>query len=115
MEGFCTKTANIWQLLGNVVLILKIVVPLIIIIIGVIEFGKASFVNDDKAIKKSVVTLIKKVITGIIIFFIPGLVSLAFRLIGSFEALNGEYTKCVNCITSPGSCDTSYTGEIFKI
>ena len=35
-EGFCASTITIWQALGYVLLIVKIVIPIVLIIIGII-------------------------------------------------------------------------------
>ncbi|MDE6284888.1 MAG: hypothetical protein K2M17_04010 [Bacilli bacterium] len=114
MDGFCYKTANIWSILGYVILILKILVPIIIILLGIVEFGKATVSSDDKAIKKTLATMIKKIVVGIAIFFVPTIINLIFSLIGNFEPFHGDYLNCVDCLTSPyEKCDTSYEGEIF--
>lgn len=114
MEGFCYKTANIWSILGSVILVLKILIPIVVIALGIIDFGKATVSSDEKAIKKTLVMMLKKIVVGIVIFFVPTLINLIFSLIGNFEPLRGDYLNCVDCLTSPNDkCDTSYEGEIF--
>ena len=39
--GFCYRSAKIWQLLGYFIIVIKIVLPLIIIILGVLDLGRA--------------------------------------------------------------------------
>ena len=41
LGGFCSQTANIWQVLGYVVMIFKIVIPLLLIVFGMVDLGKA--------------------------------------------------------------------------
>ena len=48
---FCYKTANIWQIIGYVFLILKIIITLILIILGIIDVGKAVISSDEKNYK----------------------------------------------------------------
>lgn len=116
MTDFCSKTANIWQIVGYIVLILKIVVPIIIIILGIIDLSKAVISSEDKVIKSSITSLVKRIIAGVAIFFVPTIINYAFSLVGSFvKDVNDNHMKCVTCITDPGSCDTSYQGEIFDI
>jgi len=50
---FCYKTATVWQMVGKLIFILKILVPIIIIVLGTIDFGKAVISNDDKAVSKA--------------------------------------------------------------
>lgn len=114
MGNFCYKTANIMLILGYVIIMIKIVVPILIIILGIIDMAKAFIANDDKAINKNTITLVKRVIAGVIIFFIPTLISYAFTIIGSFDDVEEDYMNCVKCLTKPSECDTSYSGEIFK-
>lgn len=112
---FCYRTAKVWQIVGYAFLILKIVIPLILIVLGIIDLGKAVLSSDDKAIKKSAVTLAKRVIAGVAIFFIPTVIRVVFTYIAGFTSdMNDDFMICVDCITSPnGDCDTSYNGGIF--
>ena len=77
--------------------------------------GKAVISSDDKAIKKSTVTLIKRVIAGIAIFFIPTIIQVLFTYIAGFTSdMNDDFMICIDCITSPNKdCDTSYKGGVF--
>lgn len=106
-QNFCGDTSNIWQLLGLVVYIIKIVIPLALIILGMIDLGKAVISSDEKAINKSVGTLIKRFIAAVVVFFIPTIVNAAFGLIGVItDSTKNDYQKCVDCITNPyGKCE----------
>ncbi len=115
MNDFCYRTANIWQLVGYVILVIKIVVPIIIIFLGIIDLAKAVISSDDKAISKSAMSMVKKMAVAIVIFFIPTLVDFCFSFIGGFSSVRGDYLKCSGCLTHPNDkCDTSYKGTIFK-
>lgn len=114
--GFCYKTATVWQMIGKFLFILKILVPIVIIVLGTIDFGKAVLSNDDKAIMNSSKKLLTRIVIGIAIFFVPLIINLVFNMIGSFsEEMKNDYTNCVTCLTDPyNTCDTEYHGEIFK-
>ena len=102
---FCTDTANIWHLVGYVVYILKIVIPLILIILGMVDLGKAVVSSDEKAINKAVGSLIKRFIAAVVVFFVPTIVNAVFALIGLMNTnQNNDYLVCVRCITQ--TCDT---------
>ena len=105
---FCRETANIWQLVGFVVYILKIVIPLILIILGMLDLGKAVVSSDEKAINKAVGTLIKRFIAAVVVFFIPTIVNGLFAVIGIIGGTSeNDYNDCVECLTAPyGECDS---------
>ena len=113
--SFCYKTAIIWQVVGYVFLIAKIVIPIILIILGMVDLGKAVISSDDKAISKAAKSLLMRTIAAIAIFFIPTIIKLAFEFVAGFnEDMKNDAQNCIDCLTSPnGSCDTSYEGEVF--
>ncbi|MEG1009518.1 MAG: hypothetical protein RSF67_06890 [Clostridia bacterium] len=111
---FCFKTAKAWQIVGNFVSVLKIVIPIIIIIFGFVDISKSIIASDSKVTKESVVHLFKRIFAGLLIFFVPSVISFLFSILGGFTDLNADYLKCVDCITSPNKkCDTSYNEGIF--
>ena len=112
---FCYKSATIWQIVGKIIFMIKIIVPILIIVLASIDLGKATISSDDKAISKAGKTLLRRIVTGIIIFFIPLLIKVLFNMIAGFnEDIKNDYENCVVCLTDPyNECDTSYKGEIF--
>ena len=114
-ENFCTKSGSVLQIVGYVLLVLKIVVPVIIIVLASIDMSKAVVSGEDKAVKEQSWRLIKRIILGVVIFLIPTIVKLVFFSISYFsDNMKTEFNNCVACLTSPKSCDTSYKGGIFK-
>lgn len=107
----CSDLAPIWQIIGWVLFVFKIVIPIVIIIFGMIDLGKAVVASKDDEIKKSVKSLAMRAIAGIVIFFIPTLVGAIFGLVGEFKEkeYKDEYDKCKHCIVSPGgsNCNTA--------
>lgn len=101
--NFCTSTKSIWILLGKVLGIFKIVIPILVIIFGMIDFGKAVIASKDDEIKKAAKSLMMRAIAGIVIFFIPQLVGFIFTLADGFNE-DGDYSTCSECITSSGNC-----------
>lgn len=107
----CSSLAPVWQIVGWVLWVFKIVIPIIIIIFGMLDLGKAVVASKDDEIKKSVKQLALRAIAGIVIFFLPTLVGAVFGLVGEFSSdpYKAEYEICRKCITKPGSddCKTS--------
>lgn len=101
--GFCAGTKSIWALVGKVLSVFKIVIPLLVIIFGMIDLGKAVVGSKDDEIKKAAKQLGMRIIAGIVIFFIPTLVGFAFSLADGFNP-EGDYSICQTCITDPDAC-----------
>lgn len=99
---FCGDTKEIWELIGTAVTIFKVVIPVLIIILGSIDLGKAVVSSDEKAIKGATSVLIKRIIIGVVIFFIPTIVKALFNLFTSGADAYKDAGVCVNCVT--GKC-----------
>ncbi len=104
-DNFCMKTSAIWQIAGYVLYALKIFIPAIIIILGVIDFSKASIMNDDKALTKAAFTIIQRAIFGVVIFFIPTVVSLIIELISEAAGVMDRIEGCETCLLRSTSDD----------
>ena len=104
--AFCSTTAEVWQFIGRIVLILKIVIPIMHIVLGIIGLGKAVLADDDKEIKTQVNKLITKFIAAVVLFFLPSIVGACIRLVNGFSSVEADYMVCVNCVTNPqNQCD----------
>ena len=97
---FCKNTANIWQFVGYFLFWFKIIIPLLIIILGMIDLGKAVVAQRDDEIKKATSSIIKRVVIGIVIFFIPTLIYMFFGLVGVNNDDN-SVDKCYKCLLKP--------------
>ena len=102
-SDFCRNTASIWGVIGYLVLILKIVIPLVLIVLGMIDLGKAVIASDDKAISKSVNMLLHRFIAAVIIFFIPSIISALFNAFVGINLANDNIQTCVQCVTNVSS------------
>lgn len=106
---FCEDSASIWQLLGHVVNIVKIVIPIIIILLAMLDLGKAVVAGKEDEIKNAQKMLIKRLIYGVIIFFVVTIVQTVFNLIGQniYGDSNDDSSICMTCVSDP-------TGDICK-
>ncbi len=103
--GFCTETREIWVLVGNLLNIFKIVIPIILVIWGMIDMGKAVVGSKDDEIKKAAKSLMMRIIAGVIIFFIPTLVGFVFSIVDGFNGdIESDWSVCNECLTNPGDC-----------
>ncbi len=100
-EGFCANTANIWQIVGYILLILKIVIPILLILYGMIDLGKAVVAAKDDEIKKATKQLAFRAIAGIAVFFVPTIIGLLVNMLSIFSDARDDFQVCKSCITSP--------------
>lgn len=108
--SFCSETKDIWIFLGNILNVVKIVIPILILAFGIMDFGKAVVASKDDEIKKALKSLLFRILSGTVIFFIPVLIKFAFGLVDSFSGdLEKDYNVCVACLTGPkgNSCQNS--------
>lgn len=98
---FCSDSSSIWYTLGMFLLVFKIVIPVLLIVFGMIDLGKAVISSDDKAVSKAAKSLLNRVIAGICIFFVPTIVSILFKMVGSFGEVKDQFDICANCISNP--------------
>lgn len=99
---FCSDSRAIWRFLGNIVNILQIAIPVIIILLGTIDLGKAVMAGEDKKIKEAQKMLLMRLIYGVAIFFIVLIVQIVFGLVAEQGASTSS--TCFKCVASPGSC-----------
>ena len=81
---FCEDTVAIWKLIGLVINILKIAIPIIIVLMAMIDLGKAVMAGEDKEIKAAQKMLIKRLIYGVVIFFVVTLFKYAAYIFNCF-------------------------------
>ena len=77
--GFCASSASIFQIVGRFLAIIKIIIPVLLVVLGAIDILKAVISSDDKAIKNSVMTLLKRIAAGILVYFVPVFISGIFK------------------------------------
>lgn len=99
---FCSDSKPIWKFIGNVINILQIAIPVIIVLLGTIDLGKAVMAGEDKKIKEAQKMLLMRLIYGVAIFFIVVIVQIIFGLVADQGASTNSV--CFSCVASPGKC-----------
>lgn len=74
--------------------IIKIILPIVLIIFGIIDFSKAVIINDEKIQKKTINLFIKRLVYAIIIFAVPWIVEVAMEALGDLTA-EVNYIDCI--------------------
>ena len=117
VSGFCASTANIWQIVGIVLMVVKIVIPILLIIWGMLDLGKAVVAAKDDEIKKATKSLAMRAISAIIIFFIPTLVNVILSMVSNFSTVKDDWNVCRSCISNPNDsacemyADSAWSGD----
>lgn len=99
----CTITDIPEQLpkyISNIINLIKILVPIILVIMGMIDFARAVVSSDEKQMKESQSRFIKRAFAAVIIFFVIVIVQFVFRAIGTDDNILG----CIDCFVN-GDCN----------
>lgn len=93
-------------LVSLVVLLIKIIVPVLLVIFGMLDLGKAVVASKEDEIKKGQQTLIKRFIAAAIVFFIVQIAQIIVRFAAGDDSEN--VMGCFNCFINgkaeDGSC-----------
>jgi len=105
---FCAEDGILktFKIVGYLITIIKILIPLLLILLGSIDFGKAVVASDDKAINKAATTLVTRAVAGIIIFFIPTIIHFVVGLVNSWSGVKSEFENCETCMNKTSECDS---------
>lgn len=103
--NYCNGLQSTFIVIGHIVRIAKILIPIIIIGFGMLDFFKAIVGSKDDEIKKSAKSLVMRCIAGVCIFFLPAIIDLVFSWVdGWSENYQSNYEECFKCIWDVGSC-----------
>ena len=89
--------------ISMIILLIKIVVPILLIVFGMLDLAKAVMAQKEDEIKKGQQTFIKRLVAAIIFFFVIAIVKFA---ISAISKDNGDIISCMNCFIE-GSKSTS--------
>ena len=101
----CTRIKEPIMFIGNIVLIVKIAIPIILIGLGIMDLFKAVTSAKDDELKKSLRGFAMRCVAGVAIFFLPTIISVVFGMISSWADLKGEFNACQKCILNVRSCN----------
>ena len=106
--GFDNVPKNIPMLTSGLYNLAKFAVPIIIIVMGLVDFLSATAAADIDKMKKSKKKFINRLIAGVFIFLILAIVQFIFRKIDFDKNQKAGFFSCMNCILS-NDCKSSST------
>ena len=108
----CRNSHTLLSIIGWIIVIIKIIVPLIIIVLGILDVGKNSISSKPEDIKNSVMSLVWRIVAGVSIFLSTSVVFSIMTWITDFDKAKEEYGAsedlkvCYACLLKPydGEC-----------
>lgn len=82
-----TEDYSLGWLIKKFLLYFKVLIPIVVLILSVVEFVKAIIINDEDTLKKAQKRLIIRLVIAIVLFLIPTIVDLLLDVFG-FTASN---------------------------
>ena len=83
---------------STIVMIVKIVVPILLIIFGMLDLAKAVIASKEDEIKKAQMTFVKRLIAAVIVFFVVSLVQVVIRFVAGAD--EDSVMGCFNCFVN---------------
>lgn len=91
---------QLFNLVATIVRLIKIAVPVLLIIFGMIDFAKSVVAKNEDDVKKFRKQFISRVVSAIIVFVIVFVVQFAVNLISSVEDTTNEEGQTISDIWS---------------
>ena len=93
--GNVTMPYVVAQITSIVILIIQVLVPIIIIILGMLDLGKAVIAQKEDEIKKGWQTFFKRLLVGVAVFLVIVFVKFIIGLVAEDNEIN-----CIDCFVN---------------
>lgn len=104
--GGVVMDSTIPRLVTLAINLIKIVVPILLIIFGMLDLGKAVMAQKEDEIKKGQQTFIKRLIAAVIVFLVAIIVQLVVGLVAPKDE-NSTMWNCVDCLINYSSSNNN--------
>ena len=91
----CGGLLPLVKVIVQVIKVFMIVIPIVLIVYGTIDLGKAVIASDEKEVKQAQNRLIKRFIYAALVFFVPMLVGVVMNIVSAGG--EGDTTSWANC------------------
>ncbi len=98
----CLNNIDTWQIVGNIITIIKITIPIILIVTSTISLFSLVTAKNPTNVTTYVSTFIKKLIAAILIFLAPNIIGNVINMLIENNYEN-KYYKCETCLFYPNS------------
>ncbi len=86
------------------VVIIKVAIPILLIIFGMLDLGKAVVASKEDEIKKGQQMFIKRIVAAILVFFVTLVVQIIVKFASSKDA---TVVNCMNCFINGDRSENS--------
>ena len=115
-KSFCSNegVSDSFRILGMIVYVLKIAAPILIIITGIIDYFKAVTSSDEEALSKATSSLVRRIISGILVFLLPTIIWSILKLLDITDGIqdlnDSSFGVCTRCLLKNECSGTSSGG-----
>ena len=103
LANTCEALEPIIKLVKAFLNLIKFGIPIVLIVLGTIDLGKAVMASKDDEMKKAQTTLLKRVIYAVVVFLLVTIVQLVMGLVSSNA--NKEAISWQSCWNNTNSTD----------
>lgn len=96
--GFEYMPSKLPHFISSLYDIVKLLVPIILIIMGMVDFARAVMASDEKKMKDSQKRFINRLIAGIVVFLVMAVVQFVFKQIDGMSEYKNGFINCINCM-----------------
>lgn len=86
------------RIISLVITLIKVIVPVLLIVFGMLDLGKAVMANKEDEIKKGQQTFVKRLIAAVLVFLSIFLSQLVIGLVAPRDTENKNMWDCVDCL-----------------
>ena len=86
-------TPSLAYIINEILTYVRIIVPMLLIILGTIDLAKAMTASKEDEIKKARDTFVKRIIIGVVVFFVPAIVNV-IMWIADIVWQGLDYSRC---------------------
>lgn len=101
LKSICTEIAPLIMLAKTIIHIIKIVIPIMLILLAMLDLGKMVVASKEDEIKKHQKLLIKRFIYAVLVFFVGTIVQIVFGLFdgvgNGIEEDAAKWSECWKC------------------
>lgn len=108
----CTTLKPFLNIVGYVVIIVKIVIPILLVVFGMLDVGKSVVAGKPDEVTKHLKEFAMRCIAAVLVFFIPSIVSVLINAVaetgnsgeatGDNTHANENWLACWKYVLSPG-------------
>ncbi len=96
--------AKSFRFFGYLLFIAKVIIPIILIATGSMDFAKALTSSNQDALTKSTRRFALRIVTGVVVFLLPTIIYFFFNLIPTDDS---AHKNCSTCLFRPNQCNIS--------